>query len=229
MTMKTFKPSFFPDTFEVEKLKEKIFYAMQDDNKLAETTVLFAKLNDNSFVDDFIKDFLKDDIFAENTMFFLLSKIKEIPTEKLRVSNKDNEVKMVVKNFLNTLSTKTRFEVLTNTVFRKGSLNAVKFLMTHFEFNTDEVLSSVYHNSMEVFFYVLNTFKKDINFITALVEKKLASNDSFFNFEIVKELVLSDDIVLTEELKNYQIMSKIVVFKNLSMKSKCCKKETVKI
>lgn len=229
--MKQFKSSVFGESPEVEKLKEAIFYSMQNDSTLSETKVLFSQLNAHEVVDTYILNFMKEDTFSEENMLFLFNEINGFEVNPIVIKDNETKESLAVKSFMNKVAVFSRFEVLTNRIFNSGSLNAVKFLLTHFDFKSERVLELVYRNTMEVFFYVFDTFKVDKSLVSKMIKDKLENDASFFNFEIVKELVVSDDMVISDELMNYDIMKKIMIFKNFNSKDNAYKteKELVKI
>ena len=82
--------------------------------------------------------------------------------------------------------------------------------------NMNKVISCAYQNTHDVFFYVFDTYKVDSVFVANLVEEQLIKNK--FNLEVVKELILSEDIVVTESLKKYEMIDRVLMMKKFQSK-----------
>ncbi len=211
---------FLMGTSQEMKIQVNLFNALQDNSKLAEVKDLFAqlkKLNNLSSVYDFIVDLMKEDEIAEDCLLFVLKEIQDIKASSVEMKIFDGKEDVAVKKFVNLMiGNKTPFEEVTEKVFKKGSLNSIKFLLNSFKFDIKNVTACVYHNTYDVFFYVFDKFKVDHSFVADLIEKQLLKNK--FNLEVVKELILSEDIIVTESLKNYVMIDRILMIKRFQEK-----------
>lgn len=206
--------------------------ALQDNSKLAEVKSLFAQIKKLNLVDnvsDFISSLMKEDNIAEDCLLFVLKEMENINPSSIDVKVADNENEVAVKKFLNLMiGEKTTFEDVTEKVFKTGSLTSIKFLLNHFKFDMNKVISLTYQNTHDVFFHVFDTYKVDSFFVANLVEEQLIKNK--FNLEVVKELILSEDIVVTESLKKYEMIDRVLMMKKFQSKEvKSSNDEIVKI
>jgi len=230
--MKTLKTIGLMGTAEEMNLQVNLYNALQDNSKLAEVKGLFAqlkKLNSVSSVKDLVIDLMKEEEIAEDCLLFVLKEIQAIQPKSVEMKVSDDENTVAVKKFVNLMiGNKTDFEEVIETVFKKGSLTSVKFLLNHFKFDIQNVTAFVYHNTYDVFFYVFDKFKVDHVFVADLIEKQLMKDK--FNLEVVKELILSEEIIVTENLKNYVMIDRILMIKRLQEKEvNYSEKELVKI
>lgn len=218
--MKTLNTMFLMGTSEEINLQVSLFNALQDNSKLAEVKSLFAqikKLNLVQDVSDLVVSLMKEDEIAEDCLLFVLKEIQEINSSSVEMNVVDNEEKVAVKKFINLMiGEKTPFEEVTEKVFKTGSLISVKFLLKSFKFDINNVISCVYQNTDDVFFHVFDTYKVDSVFVADLIEKQLMKNK--FNLEVVKELILSEDIVVTENLKKYEMIDRVLMMKKFQSK-----------
>lgn len=218
--MKTLNTMFLMGTSEEINLQVNLFNALQDNSKLAEVKSLFAQIKKLNLVDnvsDFISSLMKEDNIAEDCLLFVLKEMENIKPASVEVKVADSEDKVAVKKFINLMiGEKTTFEDVTEKVFKTGSLTSVKFLLNHFKFDIKNVISCAYQNTHDVFFHVFDTYKVDSVFVANLVEEQLIKNK--FNLEIVKELILSEDIVVTESLKKYEMIDRVLMMKKFQSK-----------
>ena len=218
--MTTLKTMYLSGTSEEMKLQMDFFNALQDNSKIVEVKSLFSqikKLNRVYDVCDFLISLMKEDEIAEDCILFVLKEMETIQPFSIEVKTSDSEDKVAFKKFINLMiGEKTTFEDVTEKVFKTGSLTSVKFLLNHFKFDMNKVISLTYQNTHDVFFHVFDTYKVDSVFVADLIEKQLIKNK--FNLEVVKELILSEDIVVTESLKKYEMIDRVLMMKKFQSK-----------
>lgn len=213
-------------TLSQKEVREAFLFSISDDKFIQYTEYLFDLIVEEDFLDTFMVS-IQNKVFNENVFqyktasFFFDKKLKE----NVRISVHTSE-KGTFKEFLSNMP--NGFEAFIKQVVSKGSLESVQFVFKKTNLNYKDYLSVAYHNTVEVFFYVLNSSHISNEDLNNLIKNKLKKDS--FNFELVKELVIKDKLIVDEELANFVIMDKIRIFKNFNSKPLSLnKKELVKI
>lgn len=208
-------------TLSQEEVREAFLFAISNDKFIQYTEYLFNLVEEEDFLDTFMVQVFNK-VFNENSFqiktatFFFNQKLKENTNTVIQSSDKGT-----FKEFLSKMP--NGFESFVNEVVSKGSLESVKFIFEKTNFNHKDYLTVAYHNTVDVFFYVLNHSKTSNKELNDLIKNKLQKDS--FNFEIVKELVISDKLIADEELSNFVIMDKIRIFKKFNSSPLTSKKE----
>lgn len=208
-----------------EEVRSAFLFSISDDSFISFTEYLFPLIEEEDFLDTFMVSVYSQVFNSENFQIktaeiFFNQKLKENVKETILEEDK-NTFKAFLKQMPN------GFESFVNEVISKCSLNAVKFIFEKANLNHKDYVSVAYHNTIDVFFYVFDNAKISNKELNSLIKNKLKSDK--FNFEIVKELVLSDKLIVDNELSDFVIMDKIRIFKKFDSKSNNLKTELFKI
>ena len=195
-----------------EQVRKSFVFATSNDVYLPFTKYLSTKLEEGLFdypMNEQYKELILLDIVPNETILFMLS-VFESEDSKQDKSNSDMFTSKLPGSFENAI----------NYTFQFGSLNAVKLLMETYKFNDMKFIELAYYNTVEVFFYVLKkTTEISKSSLVNMIEKKIGMTvGAVFNLNIVKELVMTDEIKLSEELLDYTIVNNISLFKKLTDK-----------